>query len=1144
VTGGIREWLTGLGLARHVDLFAENDIDFDVLPLLSDDHLKEIGISLGDRVRLRKAIDALQGQERPAAPPAAGVTPATEARVPRSESERRQLTVMFCDLVGSTELSAKYDPEDLQEFISSYHAACSRLIAEFNGYVAKFMGDGVLAYFGYPQAQEKDAERAARAALAILDGIADLGAGKLKDLQPAVRIGIATGLVVVGDMIGEGSAKEANIVGETPNIAARLQALAGPNEVIIAPLTRELIGAALTCESLGEHLLKGIPEPVRAWRVERRQIADTESDETESRPAGALIGRQEELGLLLRSWEASRTGHGQVVSIQGEAGLGKSRLIEAVRAQIAPTPHVWVTLRCSPYHANSMLYPVTRHLMRVAGWKPDDSPETKLDKLETALKAQSLPPETAVPLYANLLSLPLPADRYRPLALSSREIREHTLDALTNWLFEEAEQKPVVQAWEDLHWADPTTLELLGIYISQSPTAAVLNVLTYRPEFRPPWPTRSHMTPITLSRLDRAEVEAMIAARAGGKSVPPEVLNHVIDKADGVPLYVEELTRTILRSDYLREETDRFALVRSLAHVSIPATLQDTLMARLDRLPRVRELAQLGAVLGREFAYEMLRALVEIEEPSLKDGLEQLVDAELLYQRGRAPRASYVFKHALIQDAAYGSLLKRTRQQYHRQVAALFEERFPDTVEQHPELVAHHHAEAGNFEKSAEYWLRAGELARAQSANLEAIAYFGKGVDSLRELPESERRARQELALQVPLGHANIVAKGHGAAGAQIAYARALELCERLGDAPELAATLFGLWRFYVVANPLDEAMAVAMRLHRIAEEKRQTELFVVACYARGYTALCKGDLAEARSSLADGVARYDREQRRETIYRIAQDPGVACRAYLAMTEWLLGYPDRAENSVAQSIELAEELEDPFSLAFALCFPGAIVTDARGGDAGPIVERGLEIARLRNFALWAAFAEVHRRSERFRALRSEPALRELAESVAAIPQMGVLINSPYFATHLARACLEMQKGGDGLAALEAVEPSMRKRGEYWWQAEVLRLKGELLLSRSASDDGEAERCFEQAREVARRQQAKSLELRAVTSLCRLWRRQGRQQRAISLLEECLSGLEEGAATADHKAARDLLTVGFAELQSRGQDTHPAPASVR
>jgi class 3 adenylate cyclase/predicted ATPase len=1120
----VEQWLAGLGLGKYAEPFAENDIGADVLPYLTEEHLKELGVSLGDRVRLLKAIEALAATPAEAAEASAPATPAASVAVPAGEAERRQLTVMFCDLVGSTALSTRFDPEDLRELIRAYQAACAKVIAQYHGYIAKYMGDGVLVYFGYPQAHEDDAERAVRTGLGIVEAMAGLGAAHapLGEVELAVRVGIDTGPVVVGDLLGEGASEEANVVGETPNLAARLQGLAAPGQVVIGPLTHDLIGAAFACEDLGAHRLKGFAEPVQAWRV-LGAGEGAGGDEDERIGAGLpLVGRQEELGLLLRSWETSKEAHGQVVLIQGEAGIGKSRLVDALRERISAQDYVWVAARCSPYHANSTLYPVIEHLKRVLGWAPEDGAEAKLEKLEAALEGQSLPLAEAVPLYAELMSLALPEGRYAPLALSAKERREQTLDALAGWLLEMAERTPVLQVWEDLHWADPTTLELVGLYIEQSPTVSIMNVLTYRTEFAPPWSMRSHMTPITLNRLERPEVEALIGHQANGKAVPSEVIEHIVAKADGVPLYVEELTKTILGSGYLLEEAERYTLAGSLSELAIPATLQDSLMARLDRLPRVRELAQLGAVLGREFAYEMLHALAEVEEPSLRDGLGQLVESELLYQRGRAPRAKYIFKHALIHDAAYESLLKRTRQQYHRQVAALMEARFPETVEAHPELVAHHYTEAGNSERAVHYWRRAGERARAQWANLEAIAYFTKGIAMLQAFPDNEERARQEVALQLSLGHANIVAKGHGAAGAEAAYTRALALCERLGDVPELVPTLFGLWRFYVAARPLDGTSDVAMQLRRIAEEKQDPELHVIANYALGYTALCMGNFGDARANLGQGIARYLPAQRSAEIYRAAQDPGVACRAYLAMAEWLLGFPERAQSRMRESVELAGELGDRFSLAYALCFPGAIVSETCGGDTGAIIERGLEVATEGGFSLWAALGTMHRASLRFEDQRSDSALDELRESVVAITQIGVHINTPYNMSLLARAYRQTGRLEEGLQALDDAQVSIDARGERWWEAEIQRLRGELLLSRSEANAGDAQACFERALHIARHQEAKSLELRAAMSLARSWQARGKADQARDLLAPIYEWFSEGFDTADLKQAKALL----------------------
>ena len=1124
----LEQWLELHALGKYTEVFAENDVGFDVLPHLTEEHLKELGVSLGDRLRLLKALDTLDTLDTTGATAAHAPTPPEQtggSAAPTGKAERRQLTVMFCDLVGSTELSSKLDPEDMREVISSFQNACRTAIQHYGGFIARYMGDGMLVYFGYPRAHEDDAERAVRAGLAIVDAMTELnaGIGKRHEAELAVRVGVATGPVVVGDIVGEGAAEEAAVVGETPNLAARLQSVAEPDQVVIASATHKLLESSFEYEDLGAHELKGIDHPVQTWRALRAR--DIHSRYEAKRGEGSstpLVGRQEELGLLVRSWETSKQGHGQAILIQGEAGIGKSRLIEALREHVAGDDYVWVAHRCSPYHANSTLYPIVEHLKRALGWSAEDSAEEKLGKLESALAGQSLPLPEVIPLYAELLSLPLPDGRYAPSDLNPRQKREATLDAVAAWLLEMAERTPVLNVWEDLHWADPTTLELLELYLEQSPTVSMMNLLTYRAEFVPTWSMRSHMIPVTLNRLERPEVEALIGYRASGKQIPPEVIEHIVAKADGVPLYVEELTKTILESEFLREEEDRYALSGELSEISIPATLQDSLMARLDRLPTLREVAQMGAVLGREFAYEMLRAVVRLDEPQLQSGLEQLVADELLYQRGRLPRSKYIFKHALIQDAAYQSLLKRTRQQCHRRVAELLEERFRETVESHPELVAHHYAEGAEPVRAIAYWRKAGERARAVAANLEAIAYFTKGIETLEQLPDNEERARQELSLQLSLGHANIVAKGHGSIGAETAYSRAMALSEQLGDVSDLVPALFGLWRSYVVARSLEETDNVALQLRRIAEQKQETELHVVANYTSGYTALCMGKPRDARACLEKSIALYLPNQHRSNIYRAAQDPGVACRGYLAIAEWLLGNPDRARSLIEESVALAEELDDRFSLAYALCYVGAVVSEACAADTDTLVERGLEIATEDGYNLWEVYGGVQRANLHFEELGSDSALAELSDSIDAILNIGVYLNTPYFMTLLARAYQRAGRIAQGLQVLDDAQQSIGARGENWWEAEIHRLRGEILLSRSPDDAIDAKACFHQALEISRKQEARSLELRAATSLARLTQRRGNHDDAHRMLDDCYARFTEGFETGDLRDAKELL----------------------
>ena len=720
---------------------------------------------------LPQPLPALRHAEKPTAPaaerdlPAAApalsspVAPAALAAAP--EAERRQLTVMFCDLVGSTALSTGMDPEDLRDVIASYQSRCSAAIRHYDGFVAKYMGDGILVYFGYPRAHEDEAERSVRAGLDIVDAMAELNAAirRPPGVELAVRIGIATGPVIVGDQIGEGTASETAVVGETPNLAARLQALAQPNQIVVSAATRAMLGDHFDLEDLGASELKGFAEPVPAWRVLSARDVESRFAATRTGSSAPLVGRQEEMGLLLRAWDGSSHGRGQVVLIQGEAGVGKSRLVEGLR-EAAGKDHIWVAIRCSPFHTASAFHPIIEHLKRVFGWQPEDTAQQHLAKLEAGLAGfKTLPLSESVRLFADLMSVPAPEDRYPRLSMTAQQQRDATLDAIVAWLIETAEGTPVLMAWEDLHWADPTTLETLGMLIEQAPTAAMLVVATYRPELTPPWPQRSHMIPITLNRLERPEVETMVGHLAGGRSLPGEVVDHIVAKADGVPLYVEELTKAILGSGVLEARGDIYVLTGALAQLHIPETLQDLLMARLDRAPRLREVAQLGSVLGREFAYDMISALAGIEEEMLQSGLGQLVVDELLYQRGRPPRSRYLFKHALIQDAAYQSLLKRTRQQYHQRAAKLLEDRFPEVASTQPELVAHHYTEANCPAQAIAYWHKAGAAAASKSANLEAIDQFRRGLALVEALPDPRERAERELDLQMALGPALFATK-------------------------------------------------------------------------------------------------------------------------------------------------------------------------------------------------------------------------------------------------------------------------------------------------------------------------------------------------------------------------------------------------
>ena len=763
----------------------------------------------------------------------------SEAVLWAPEAERRQLTVLFCDLVGSTTLSGQLDLEDLRAVVRAYQETAAVVMQRYEGQIAQYLGDGLLVYFSYPQAHEDDAQRAVHAGVELIEAIGELNTrlDASYGVQLAVRLGIHTGPVVVGD-IGGGGRHEHLALGETPNIAARLQDLAAPNTVVISPVTARLVHQTFVLEDLGASALKGVAEPMAVWQVLGLRTPSQHDDEAAHHRTPFLVGRDEELGLLRRRWEQSKEGLGQMILLSGAAGIGKSSLVAALRAQVGLEGYARLTLRCSPYYTNSALYPVIAYLQQVLQFEWTDPPETKLAKLEQGLQTYRLPREEVVPLFSALLAVPLSAERYPARSVSPQQQRQQTQDTLVAWLLEEATRHPVLAVWEDLHWADPTTLELLELLVDQIPTAAMLHVLTFRPEFSPPWPTRSYMTPITLNRLERPQVEALIAHLADGKALPAEVVAHIVAKTDGVPLYVEELTKMLLASDLLRAEAEHYVLTGPLSTMAIPETLQDSLMARLDQLTTAKEVAQLGAVLGREFAYDMLMAVSSQDEATVQDGLIRLVAAELLYQRGRPPRARYIFKHALIQDAAYASLLRSTRQQVHQQVAQLLETRFPEIVETQPELVAQHYTAAGCAEQAVPYWQRAGQQASDRSAYLEAVSHLTTGIELLKTLPETPCSVLQHaLTLHIALGAALQIAKGNAAPEVEHAYTQARALCQQVGETPQLVPVLFGLWRFYVARSQLHTARELGDTLLRLAQRAARPR-------ARCHRPLCpRGDV-------------------------------------------------------------------------------------------------------------------------------------------------------------------------------------------------------------------------------------------------------------------------------------------------------------
>ena len=1041
------------------------------------------------------------------------------------DAERRQLTVLFCDLVDSTKLSSQLDPEDWRAVVQAYQDTCARVIARYDGYIAQYLGDGLLVYFGYPQAHEDDAQRAVRAGLGMVEALGQLNThlSQERRVQLVVRLGIHTGLVVVGD-VGSGTRQEQLALGETPNIAARLQGIAAPNTLVISATTLQLLGGFFTSQSLGTTVLKGLAQPVEVYQVLHESMARSRLEAAGGASLTPLVGREQEIGLLLERWTQVKDGLGQVILLSGEAGIGKSRLVQVLMERVAAEPQAWLTpCQCSPYHQNTALYPMIELLERVAlRFEREEAPQQKVSKLEGFLVQYGLPLAEAVPLFANLLSLPLP-DTYAPLTQSPAQQKQQTLQALLTIFLRIAAQQPVLFVMEDLHWVDPTTLELLSLLVDQGPTARILALWTFRPDFTPPWTGRAHLTQVTLNRLPRQQATEMTSLVARGKALPTEVVAQVLAKTDGVPLFVEELVKMIVESSLVRERADRYELTGPLPPLAIPTTLHDSLMARLDRLGSVKSVAQLGATLGREFSYALLQAVAPWDAGTVQRGLQQLVEAEFLYQQGLPPQATYTFKHALIQDAAYQSLLRSTRQQYHQRIAQVLEGQFPETVEAQPELIAQHYTAAGCTEQAVGYWQRAGQHASDRSAHLEAISHVTTGIELLKTLPETLAHTQQALTLWITLGAALLITKGQGAPEVEYAYTQAHALCQQVGEMPELVPVLFGLWRFYYAQSQLHTARALGESLLRLTHQVHDPALAVIAHSALGSTWFHLGALSAARLHLDEAMALYTPAQRWAPVFPIGHDLGVGCQAYTARTLWLLGYPAQALAQIYTALTSAHELSHPYSLAFARCVAAGVAQYCRDVPAvHEHAEAAIALATEQGFPLWVAYGTSLRGWALVMQGQGEEGTVQLCEGIAAWRATGAVILIPYLYTLLADVSGHLGHPDDGLQALAEAHTLMEQHEERYWAAEVHRLRGVVLLRQPGTPQVEAETWFQRALGVARHQQAKSLELRAATSLARLWQQQGRGTVARDLLAPIYGWFTEGFDTPDLQDAKALL----------------------
>jgi class 3 adenylate cyclase/predicted ATPase len=1096
----IAAWLRGLGLERYEQAFRDSGVDFDVLGELSEPDLDELGMLPAHRNKLLKAIVELATTDQASAR-VAGPAPDLVG----SKAERRQLTVMFCELVGSTELSAKLDPEDLGEVRVTCQKCCTDVVTRWGGHLAKTMGDGVLAYFGWPRAHEDDPERAVRAGLALVDAVGMLTTPSGGTL--AARVGIATGLVVVGDLIRTDEAREEAVVGETPNLAARLRELAGPGAVVIAPTTRRLVGGLFELIDLGPQRLKGFAEPMAAFRVEGEGHAESRFEALHRSSLTPLIGREPELALLLKHWAVATDGAGQVVLVSGEPGIGKSRLIRALRDQLSGESHIAVSCFCSPHHTHTALHPIISHLERAARFAPDDAPEARLSKLEALLGQASGRLDEAVPLIGALLDLPSD-ERYPPLHLSPQRQKQRLLEVLFEQLAGLARDRPVLALYEDVHWSDPSTLELLDILIERVPPLPVLVVITYRPLFSPPWTGQAHVSGLSLNHLSRRETAAMVGYVTGSKPLPAEVLQRLLAKTDGVPLFVEELTKAVLESGLLADAGNHYELSGPLPPLAIPATLHDSLLARLDHLARVKEVAQLGAAIGREFSHALLAAVGDRPEPELHAALDQLVQSGLIFRRGASPDATYIFKHVLVQDAAYGTLLKSRRQQLHARIAQVLEEKFPDVTEAQPELLANHCTEAGLIETAVQYWRRAGQRAVQRSANAEAIDHLNKGLE----------------LLETSLGPALLATRGFASKDVEATYSAARALCQQLSSASTDFSVLRGLWVYYFIRADLSAAHDLASQLLKLAEMDGRSGYFLEAHRVLGQTLIYQGDVVASRSHLEQALALYDPHQHRSHIYLYGNDSAIVCSSYLAYALWFLGFQDQALKTSRETMRHARQLAHPFSLALALAFAAYLHQNTRDAAATiQLAEEAISLSTEQGFPFWAKQEAILSGWALAKKGQIEDGSKRLQEGLNDYRKMGSGLACPWFLGLLAEVHAEGGRLNVGLEALEEALMIIERTGEKLYLAEIYRLRGEMATAREdLSAASQAEHDYRRALDIARQQGAKSWELRAATSLARLWAEQGERQKARDLLAPVYEWFTEGFDTADLKDAKTLL----------------------
>jgi predicted ATPase/class 3 adenylate cyclase len=1049
-------------------------------------------------------------------------------------AERRQMTCLFCDLVSSVALSERLDPEELRETLAAYHRACASVVRRFEGYIHDQFGDGTMVYFGFPSAHEDDPRRAVRCGLGIIEAVGQLNARFRveRGVDLHVRIGIDTGLVVAGAIAVDEGLEAMAAFGATPNIAARLQALAAPDSVVISAAAYRLIAGYFDCRELGFHSIRGLSQPMAVYQVLHESAARTRLDVAVQRGLSPMQGRDRELGRLADRWARARAGHGGVALVAGEPGIGKSRLAWALQQHVAQSPDAFlVRMSCSPYFVNTAFYPLIEHLERILEFGLDDTVEQRLDKIGGFLAQYGFDLPRVVPLLARLLGVPF-EDRYPALELPADRQRQLTIDAIVKITLLRAEHQPVLFVVEDLHWADPSLLDLLTQLIEHVPQSRHLLVLSFRPEFAPPWPEGPGLERLDLNRLDWG-ASVRIITEIAGMPVSGELLGQLVEKTDGVPLYLEELTKLVVEQGLVRQGDGLHDPDRPPPALAVPATLADSLMARLDRLTDAKGIAQLAAAIGRQFSYELLAAVsgttAGVDSAALQRSLDRLVDAGLLFVEHGPRGVVYTFKHALIQDAAYGSLLRTTRLEYHRRIAGTLIDQFPATVETAPELLAHHYTEAGMVAEAVPCWLRAGERTLHASAYLEAIAHLRAGLDLLAGLPAGPERAGQELQFHLTLGPAYMAIRGYAAPEVEACYQRARELCRELGDTPQLVPVLHGLWSYHIVRAQHADALALGEQVLELGAATGDDGLLLQGNLEVGWSYFFLGELEPAREHLERVLALYDHERHSSHAFTYGDNPATSSRGVLAAVLWLLGYVDQSLRHSEENLVTLRSLvqhQHPYSVAFGLNL--AAFLRQYLGDApatGALAEEVRMRSEAHGLTFIGAMASIFEGWVLTQEGQLEEGVAQMRRGLAAQLATGAALARPYWLWLIAEACHRTGAAQEGLALLDEADAVVEQTGERYWEAEIHRLRGQLLTASQPPGPvaaRSAEACFRRALDISRKQGARSLELRTAVSLSLLWQAEGRQGAARELLVPVYERFPEGRETCDLRTAALLL----------------------